>query len=112
MAKTNLTDVTGIGAGSAAALRERGISSVCDLAATPLESLVLIPGFGTIRAAAVIKAAKALVGESIATSQDSSLADQEKEKDKSKKKIKRDKKKRKNKKKKKKDKSKKKKKKK
>lgn len=86
MAKTDLTDVTGIGAGSTAALQESGISSVRDLAETPLESLVQVPGFGPIRADAVIKAAKALVVEPSATTGDLPATDQKKKKKRKKKK--------------------------
>lgn len=89
MAKTDLTDVSGIGAGSAAVLRESGISSVRDLAETPLESLVQVPGFGPTRAAAVIRAAQALVLDPSATTGDLPAADQKKKKkDKKKKKQK------------------------
>ena len=61
MANTpSLTDVNGIGAVAASALRKAGVKTPASLAKATVERIAAIPGFGVVRAAAVIKAAAAL----------------------------------------------------
>ena len=57
MARPELTDVAGIGAATAEALRKGGIFDVASLAAAPLAKIVAVHGFGPARAQVVKKAA-------------------------------------------------------
>jgi NAD-dependent DNA ligase len=69
MKMTELSAVPGIGAKTAADLRRSGFSTVEDLAAAQSEQLEAVQGFGPLRAAAVIDAAQALMGASVAESE-------------------------------------------
>lgn len=60
---TPLTSVAGIGPAAAAILARHGFDSAERLAASRVEALVEVPGFGPVRAAATLRAARALVGE-------------------------------------------------
>jgi hypothetical protein len=60
MAKS-IGDVSGIGPATAALLKEAGIGTVEKLAAASLDRVSAIKGFGEIRAARVIEAAKSLL---------------------------------------------------
>jgi hypothetical protein len=60
---TPLTSVAGIGPAAAAVLAKHGFDSAERLAASRVEKLVEVPGFGPLRAAATLRAARALVGE-------------------------------------------------
>ena len=60
MAKT-IEDVKGIGPASAALLKEAGIGTLGELAATTIASVTSVKGFSEIRATRVIEGAKALL---------------------------------------------------
>jgi hypothetical protein len=60
---TPLTSVAGIGPAAATILARHGFDSAERLAASRVEKLVAVPGFGPVRAAATLRAARALVGE-------------------------------------------------
>ncbi len=59
MATNDLTTLSGIGAATAAKLAEHGIGSVEALAASSIEQITAVPGFGPVRAAAIRQAAAA-----------------------------------------------------
>jgi hypothetical protein len=61
--KTAIIEVRGIGPATAELLAAAGIDSAEELAARPLEEIVLLQGFSDIRAAQVVAAARALVTE-------------------------------------------------
>ena len=63
MGETKLTDVKGIGPDAATKLGAIGISSAEGLCAAELSDIVAVPGFGRARAAAVQKAASALLAD-------------------------------------------------
>lgn len=93
-----VTDVPGIGASAAEALASHGITTVVELANSPVGRLAGVRGFGPMRAAAVKKAATALLLESetgVGTDRTSTpkTAAKKKAKDEKKKKKKKDKKK-------------------
>jgi len=56
----SLTDIAGIGESTALLLNEHGIDSVKALCKGGVKKLVQVPGFGEIRASAIITAADAL----------------------------------------------------
>jgi len=56
----SLTDIAGIGESTALLLNEHGIDSVKALCKGGVKKLVQVPGFGAIRASAIITAADAL----------------------------------------------------
>jgi transcription termination factor NusA len=58
---TPLTNVKGIGPATANALADAGITTAEKLAATSVEKLTAVPGFGELRAKVVIAQAQALV---------------------------------------------------
>ncbi len=60
-----LTDVQGIGDAAAKVLADRGIRSVKALAKAETARLTDIPGFGEIRAQAVIRAAREMMESSV-----------------------------------------------
>jgi predicted RecB family nuclease len=59
--ETSLTSVSGIGPAAAAVLAEHGFTSADQLAASVVEDLVKVPGFGPVRAAATLRSARSLV---------------------------------------------------
>jgi hypothetical protein len=59
--ETSLTSVSGIGPAAAAVLVEHGFTSADQLAASVVEDLVKVPGFGPVRAAATLRSARSLV---------------------------------------------------
>jgi len=61
---TPLTSVSGIGPAAAALLAGHGITSVEQLAASVVEDLLKVPGFGPVRAATTLRAARTLVERS------------------------------------------------
>jgi predicted RecB family nuclease len=62
MAKSpSLTDITGIGVVAANALQKAGIKTPEDMARANVKQIVAVYGFGPIKAAAAIEAAKALL---------------------------------------------------
>jgi hypothetical protein len=58
---TPLTSVSGIGPAAAKVLAEHGFASAEQLAASVIEDLVKVPGFGAARAATTLRAARSLV---------------------------------------------------
>lgn len=58
MANQVLTQINGIGPSTAQALRELGFTSVGDVAAATVAKLTAVPGFGPVRARAVLAAVK------------------------------------------------------
>lgn len=58
---TPLTSVSGIGPAAAAVLAEHGFASAEQLAASVIEDLVKVPGFGAVRAATTLRAARSLL---------------------------------------------------
>ncbi len=58
---TPLTSVSGIGPAAAAVLAQHGFTSAEQLAASVIEELVKVPGFGQARAATTLRAARSLV---------------------------------------------------
>ncbi len=58
---TPLTSVNGIGPAAAAVLEAHGLTSAEQLAASVVEDLVRVPGFGPVRAATTLRAARSLV---------------------------------------------------
>jgi hypothetical protein len=58
---TPLTSVSGIGPAAAAVLAEHGFASAEQLAASVIEDLVKVPGFGPVRAATTLRAARTLI---------------------------------------------------
>jgi hypothetical protein len=59
---TPITAIPGIGASTADLLANHGFKSAESIAATSVENLSLVPGFGEIRSANTIKAAADLLG--------------------------------------------------
>lgn len=55
---TPITDITGIGPSNSVTLAEHGFKTVAKLAATSIDSLCKVPGFGPIKAKAAIAEAK------------------------------------------------------
>lgn len=64
MEQAKITDVTGIGPGTAGRLAAHGLRTVAALAAASLEEIRAVPGFGVARAAAVREAARRLLDPS------------------------------------------------
>lgn len=58
---TPLTEIPGIGPSTAEVLQAHGFDSAETLAASAVKKVSEVPGFGEIRAAAVLKAANAIV---------------------------------------------------
>ena len=58
---TPITAIPGIGASTADLLANHGFKSAESIAATSVENLSLVPGFGEIRSANTIKAAAGLI---------------------------------------------------
>lgn len=65
---TPLTSVSGIGPAAAKVLAEHGYTSAEQLAASVIEELVKVPGFGAARAATTLRAARSLVEGAVAGS--------------------------------------------
>ena len=63
---TALTDIPGIGPSTAEILQAQGFDSAETLAASTVEKVSEVPGFGTLRATAVIRAANELIGSNAA----------------------------------------------
>lgn len=69
MAK-KLTDIPGIGPATALLMEEQGFKSVLDVAKTSMDMMVVVRGFGPIRAGHVIAAAKKLIEDPEADTND------------------------------------------
>ncbi|MFT4604214.1 MAG: hypothetical protein ACI9W4_000943 [Rhodothermales bacterium] len=60
MSKT-LTQISGVGPGTAKLLAEHGLTSLSEISSASIERLSAVPGFSSLRAGRVIKAAKELL---------------------------------------------------
>lgn len=58
---TALTEISGIGPAAAKLLKKHGFKNVGDIAASSVDDLSRVPGFGPVRSKAVIISAKALM---------------------------------------------------
>ena len=59
--KTAITEISGIGPGTAKILMENGFASLQEIADTSIDKLAAVPGFGPVRAGRVIKAANEVI---------------------------------------------------
>ncbi len=58
-----ITSIPGIGERTAEMLIRHGFTSVAEIAEATVETLMTVPGFGAIRAAAIIQTAAGMVGQ-------------------------------------------------